>query len=95
MTIQNVFLFRYISHGGRNTVRSLFYALSSAAIGMSAITCETLVILYFIPYYSRYIHGEHVAIGGRASAYRCGIYTIVYRVVGTAAVFDGHLDPVV
>ena len=35
MTIQNVFLFRYISHGGRNTVRksliwyrrhALFYA---------------------------------------------------------------------
>ena len=51
--------------------------------------------LYFIPYYSRYIHGEHVAVGGRAGAYRCGIHTIVYRVVGTAAVFDGHLDSVV
>ena len=54
-----------------------------------------IIILYFIPYYSRYIHGEHVAVGGRAGAYRCGIHTIVYRVVGTAAVFDGHLDPVV
>ena len=53
------------------------------------------MILYFIPYYSRYIHGEHVAVGGRAGAYRCGIHTIVYRVVGTAAVFDGHLDSVV
>ena len=44
------------------------------------------MILYFIPYYSRYIHGEHVAVGGRAGAYRCGIYTIVYRVVGAPTV---------
>ena len=28
-----------------------------------------IMILYFIPYYSRYIHGEHVAVGGRAGAY--------------------------